>query len=147
GLLDQGSGPGEGVQVAARSDALAEELHLAAARVDQPERHPVRRRLSSAVRAEEAVELAALDGQVESVDHRDASVSLREPFGPKRVHASFDDAASSSSSPTAPARSHVVSPCRTSSADPSGPSKGRIESRTCGGLETGNAITVLKHVT
>src|SRR5438105_11039363 len=29
-------------------------LHLAAARVDQPERHPDRRRLSSAVRAEEA---------------------------------------------------------------------------------------------
>jgi hypothetical protein len=46
--------------------------------------HPEGRRLASAVRAEEAVELARLDPEVDVVDRREGAEPLGEPLGQDR---------------------------------------------------------------
>ena len=56
----------------------AEELHGSLARPDQPEQHPQRRRLAGAVRAEEAVDVAGRDGEIDPGNGRDLPVPLDE---------------------------------------------------------------------
>ena len=69
--------PGELDAVAAQ--VQAEELDRSLARPDQAEQDPEGGRLAGPVRAEEAVDVAGLDRQVDVIDRDDLSVPLDEP--------------------------------------------------------------------
>src|SRR5581483_6577286 len=74
----------------------AEEAHRALVGADQAEQHPHRRRLPRAVRAEKAVDIAALDRQVDGVDGNDLAVPLGEParLDRSRIARCFDQRSS-----------------------------------------------------
>ena len=62
-----------------RMDSLAEQVGMAGRRADHPEQHPDRRRLAGAVKAEEGVDLASGDPEVDPVDRQHvAAVPLRQ---------------------------------------------------------------------
>jgi hypothetical protein len=76
--LDDRAEPRQPVRGAGRR---AEDGRLAGRRADQPEQHPQRRRLAGAVRAEQAVDLAAAHPQRQVLDRRRGAVALGQAAG------------------------------------------------------------------
>src|SRR5207302_9561765 len=102
--------------------AGTEDLDRSPGRVDQAEGHPDRRGLARTVRAEEAVELAALDREIEPVDGSQLAVPLGEADRPDRCrHGRASARACSVAMSTGPTRSQVVPSRSTAIADSSGP--------------------------
>ncbi len=102
--------------------AGTKDLDRSPGRVDQAEGHPDRRGLARTVRAEEAVELAALDREIELVDGGQLAVPLAEADRPDRCrHGRASARACSVATSTGPTRSQVVSARSTVIADSSGP--------------------------
>src|SRR5207342_125420 len=91
------------------TDRLAEELDLAVGGQDQPEGHADRRGLAGAVRSEEPVELAGLDGEIQAVDGGDIAVAFREASREDRGgHGSVEASSRRVSRPTKPASTQVL---------------------------------------
>ena len=72
---------GDAVERAGAFDegVAAEQLHVALGWANQAERHTQRRRLAGPVRAEEAVDVAGLDVEVDVIDGQDVAVALDQP--------------------------------------------------------------------
>src|SRR6059058_2169935 len=100
----------------------AEQPDAAVRRTDQPEHHPQRRRLSGAVRAEVAEDVAGSDCEVDPGDGDDVSVALDEPArddGFRVVHFSSRAADSAAAGGNDPARTNARPPSCHSSTVPS----------------------------
>src|SRR4051794_33329370 len=120
-LLDERPDPFERSSTVPREHRRIEQLDLAAARAYQAEGHPDRRRLAGAVRPQEPVELATLDGEVEPVDDRSFSVGLRQTAAGERGQGSLATVAWRSDTGTAPASTQVPEDVSATIADASGP--------------------------
>ena len=83
GLLDEPGDPAER-HASAELQRLAEQLDRPPVRAHQAEQRPQQRRLSCAVRAEKAAQLAGSDLEVDAVEGKRVAVSFRQAAHPRR---------------------------------------------------------------
>src|SRR5579884_2082231 len=117
--------PGDAVERPRALDERVASVQLDAARrrPDQAEHHPQRRRLAGAVRAEEAVDVAGVDGQVDLVHGDEVAVALEQGSRRDRrrvAHASAAASASATAAVTEPASTYATPPRCHVTAVPSG---------------------------
>ena len=132
--LDQRTHPRQHAPALARHPR-PEHLDLAGGRQDEAEQHPDGRRLARAVGAQEAVDVARPDVEVDAVDGPDPPVALDQPAGrDDRCHGqplgagSSRAAWASASSVTVPVSRYDVRPVGASSRMASGPAVSRVPS-------------------